>query len=145
MDLVVRPGPGIADGLVIPSGLLVERFARASGAGGQGVNTTDSRVQVGLDVASLEVLTDAQRRQVLRTLGSRLVAGWLWVDVAEERSQWRNRRLARERLAEEIRTALAPLPPARKATRPTRGSVERRLSAKRRRAELKAGRAGRLN
>lgn len=139
MDLVVVPGPGVSRGLVIPGGLLQERFARASGPGGQGVNTTDSRVQLGVDVARLE-LTEAQRRRLTSRLADRLLDGWLWVDAAEERSQLRNRRAARERLAATIREALAPEPPARRATRPSRGSVERRLAAKKRRAEIKQGR-----
>lgn len=144
MDLVVRPGPGVPGGLVVPAGLLEERFARASGPGGQGVNTTDSRAQLGFDVAGFEGFTAAQRRRVLAALENRLVDGWLWVDAAEERSQFRNRKLARERMADQLRAALAPPPPPRRATKPTKGSVQRRLAAKKRRAEIKQGR-GRVN
>lgn len=140
MDLVVRPGPGVGAGLTIPAGALVERFARSAGPGGQGVNTTDSRVQLGVDVVSWDGFSDAQRRRVLANLADRLVDGWLWVDASEERSQLRNRRIARERLADELREALAPPPPQRRATKPTRGSRERRLKEKKRRGEIKAGR-----
>ncbi|GAB3622205.1 alternative ribosome rescue aminoacyl-tRNA hydrolase ArfB [Mariniluteicoccus endophyticus] len=140
MDLVVAAGPGLPGGLVVPAGELVERFARASGPGGQGVNTTDSRVQLSLDLTTCPGLTDAQRAGIVRALGPRLVDGVLGVDATEERSQHRNRRLARERMAELIREAAAPPPPARRATRPTRGSVQRRLDAKRRRAQVKRDR-----
>lgn len=140
MDLVVQPGPGVGRGLVVPEGVLVERFARSSGPGGQGVNTTDSRVQLGFDVAGLDGFTDAQRTRVLAALDARLADGWLWVDASEERSQFRNRRLARERLAALLRAALAPPPPPRRATKPTNGSRLRRLDAKRRRGEVKANR-----
>lgn len=141
MDLVVRPGPGIPDGLVIPGTLLVERFSRSSGPGGQGVNTTDSRVELELDVDLVDGLTDAQRRRLRRGLGARLVDGRLVVSASEHRQQRRNRVNARERMADLLRDALAPPPPARRTTRPTRGSVERRLAAKRRRAETKADRS----
>ncbi len=141
MDLVVPPGPGLPDGLRVPGEALVERFSRSSGPGGQGVNTTDSRVELQLDVAAVVVLSEAQRQRVLRALADRLVDGRLLVVVASEhRQQRRNRVAARERMAEVLRAALAPPPPQRRATRPTRASAERRLVAKRRRGNTKASR-----
>ncbi len=139
-DLVVPPGPGIPRGLVIPGGELVERFSRSAGPGGQGVNTTDSRVELLFDPAASTALTAAQRERVLSALGSRLVAGRLSVVASERRSQLRNRATARDRLVVLLREALAPPPPPRRPTRPTRGSQHRRLEAKRRRAETKARR-----
>lgn len=139
-ELRVEPGPGIPDGLVIPAGELTERFARSSGPGGQGVNTTDSRVQLSFDVAASQALTEVQRRRVAHRLRHRIVGGVLTVEASEERSQLRNRSAARKRLASLLRDALAPPPPRRRPTKPTRGSVERRLRAKRRRAEIKAAR-----
>jgi ribosome-associated protein len=140
MDLVVRAGPGLPLPLVIPGDELVERFSRASGPGGQGVNTTDSRVELEFDVVSSLTLSESQRARILAGLGDRLVAGRVVVVASEHRAQRRNRTAARERLADLIRDALAPPPPARRATRPTRGSQLRRLEAKRRQALLKAGR-----
>lgn len=139
-DLVVPPGPGIPHGLVIPAAELGERFARSSGPGGQGVNTTDSRVQLSFDIAASATLTDTQRGRLLRVLGPRLVGTTLVVDASEHRSQHRNRGAARERMATLLREALAPPPPARRPTRPSRGAVQRRLAAKKRRAELKSQR-----
>lgn len=139
-DLVIQPGPGVPRGLVVPAGELTERFARASGPGGQGVNTTDSRVQLSFDVAASGSLTDAQRARLLRNLAGRLVDATITVDAADQRSQFLNRRAARERLADLLRAALAPPPPPRRRTRPTRGSVERRLAAKRHQAQKKARR-----
>ncbi|MFP5415856.1 MAG: alternative ribosome rescue aminoacyl-tRNA hydrolase ArfB [Actinomycetes bacterium] len=139
-DLVIPPGPGIPHGVRIPDHELTERFARASGPGGQGVNTTDSRVQLGFDVAASAALDEAQRARVIRRLGRRLAGTTVSVDASEHRSQRLNRVAARERMAALLRDALTPPPPARRATRPTRGSVERRLTSKRRRAETKAGR-----
>lgn len=141
MDLQIAPGPGVPHGLTVPSSVLVERFSRSSGPGGQGVNTADSRVELELDVLAPDLLTETQRRRVLRALGARLVDGRLLVVAASEhRQQRRNRVAARERMAELLRAALAPPPPPRRATRPTRGSVERRLASKRRRADTKAAR-----
>ncbi|MGH1564416.1 alternative ribosome rescue aminoacyl-tRNA hydrolase ArfB [Mumia sp. DW29H23] len=134
--LVVPPGPGLPDGLVIPEREIEERFSRSPGPGGQSVNTTDSRVEVVFDAAASEVLTPVQRDRIVAALGSARLS----VTASEHRSQLRNRTAARERLAERIRTALAPPPRPRVATKPTRGSQRRRVEAKRRRAQTKSGR-----
>lgn len=139
-DLTIAPGPGIPDGLVIPAADLSERFAKASGPGGQGVNTTDSKVQLSFDVTACASLSDAQRRRVLRNLESRLDGTVLTVVASTQRSQVRNRSEARERMAAILREALAPPPPPRRKTKPTRGSVRRRLAAKKRRSEIKSTR-----
>ena len=139
-DLAVPPGPGIPDGVTIPAAELSERFARASGPGGQGVNTTDSKVQLTFDIAASATLTDAQKRRALHRLRHRVVGSAITVESAEQRSQFQNRAAARARLAALLREALAPPPPKRRATRPTKGSVERRLAAKRLRSETQAGR-----
>lgn len=141
LDLVVPPGPGLRGGLVVPAAELEERFTRASGPGGQGVNTTDSRVELWWDPRSSTALTETQRDRAVTGLTPHLVGGRVRVVAAEHRSQRRNRRAARDRLAELLREALAPPPPARRATRPTKGSQRRRLAAKKRRAEIKSGRA----
>ena len=138
-DVQVAPGPGIPLGLTIPAADLQESFSHASGPGGQGVNTTDSRVQLSIDLATTSALTPAQRARVLARLEPRLVGTVLTLSAAEHRSQLRNRRAARERLAALLRDALMP-EVTRRATRPTRGSVQRRLAAKKLRSELKATR-----
>ncbi|MBO0842052.1 MAG: aminoacyl-tRNA hydrolase [Nocardioides sp.] len=132
MDLRVPPGPGLPDGLVVPESELVERFSRSPGPGGQSVNTTDSRVELVWDPAVSGVLDDGQRSRLLARSGGRIS-----VVSHEERSQHRNRVVARERLAARIRELLAPPPPPRRPTRPTRGSKERRLESKRQRGRTK--------
>jgi ribosome-associated protein len=133
-DLQVRPG------LVVPAGELRWRFSRAGGPGGQSVNTTDSRVELSLDVATSSAFSPAQRARALQRLGDRLVDGVVTVVSAEQRSQLQNRRSAAERLALMLREATAAPPRPRRPTRPTKGSVERRLAAKRRRADTKRSR-----
>lgn len=140
-EVRIEPGPGIPSGLVIPARELVERYSHASGPGGQGVNTADSRVQLSFDLAASAVLTPAQRDRALRRLASRLNGTVLTVDASEHRSQWRNRAAARRRMAELLREAIAPPPAPRRATRPSRGSIDRRLTSKRRRARVKRDRA----
>jgi ribosome-associated protein len=140
-DVRVGPGPGVPEGLVIPSGELVERYSHASGPGGQGVNTSDSRVQLSFDVAASAVLSEAQRARLLHRLAPRLDGTVVTIVAAEFRSQRRNRLAARERLAALLAEALAPPSPPRRATRPTRGSIDRRLASKRRRSETKRQRA----
>ncbi|MCW2766163.1 MAG: class peptide chain release factor [Nocardioides sp.] len=137
-DLTVPPGPGLPDGLAIPAAELLERFSRSPGPGGQSVNTSDSRVELVFDVSASEALTGAQRDRALAHLASTLVNGTIVVVASEHRSQHRNRVAARERLVETLRTALAPPPPSRRPTRPTRGSQRRRLDEKRQRGETKS-------
>ena len=134
MDVRVPSGPGLPDGLTIPSGDLVERFSRSPGPGGQSVNTSDSRVELEYDVAASIALSDTQRARLL----SRLPEPVVRVVASEHRSQHRNRVAARERLADLLRTALAPPPPKRRPTKPTRGSKERRLDAKKQRGQTKS-------
>ncbi|MBO0594834.1 aminoacyl-tRNA hydrolase [Nesterenkonia sp. E16_7] len=138
-NLRVPPGPGAPHGLIIPAGELQEQFSHASGPGGQGVNTTDSRVQLSLDLGTTTALTEVQRRLALERLGTRVSGTVLTISAAEHRSQRRNRTAARERLCELLREAIAP-PVIRRPTRRTRGSHRRRLAGKRERSEIKANR-----
>jgi ribosome-associated protein len=139
-DLVLRPARGLPSGLVVPDAELVERFSRSSGPGGQGVNTTDSRVELRWDAARSAALTEAQRARVLDRLAGRLDDGVLTIIASEHRSQWQNRAAARARLAALLAAALEPPSPARRPTRPSRAAQRRRVEAKRHRGELKAAR-----
>lgn len=126
--LQVRPG------LVIAEAELTWRFSRSSGPGGQGVNTTDSRVELSVDLARVlpeHLLARAQER-----LGSTTVT----VTASEHRSQLQNRQAAAQRLAAIVREAVAPPPAPRRATKPSRASKERRLQVKRQRSDLKRSR-----
>ncbi len=139
-DLPIAPGPGIPGGVVIAATDLTERFARSSGPGGQGVNTTDSKVQLSIDIAACTSLTGTQRRRILRNLERRLDGTVLTVTASTQRSQVRNRAEGRHRMAALLREALAPPPPPRRKTNPTRGAMRRRREAKMRRSELKSTR-----
>ncbi|MDN6490801.1 MAG: aminoacyl-tRNA hydrolase [Yaniella sp.] len=138
-DLQIPAGPGAPNGLVVPAGEFVEQFSHASGPGGQGVNTTDSRVQLRFDIGTTTALDETQRQRALQELSTRLSGTVLVIDAAEHRSQRRNRTAARERLSTLLRDALVP-PRPRKRTKPTRGSKRRRLKAKRVRSEVKQNR-----
>ena len=108
-DLRIPPGPGCPHGLLVPAGELAERFSHASGPGGQGVNTADSRVQLSLDLAATTALDDKQRERALSELGERLVGTVLTVTAAETRSQRRNRAAAPTRTKKnEAEVAYAP-------------------------------------
>jgi ribosome-associated protein len=138
--LRVAPQRGLPRGLDIPADELDERFSRSSGPGGQGVNTTDSRVELSWSAAQSAALTDEQRATLLTRLAARVVDGSITIAASEHRSQLRNRVAARERLATLIADALTPTA-ARRATRPSRAAKQRRLDAKHQRGQLKAGRA----
>jgi ribosome-associated protein len=135
--MAVQDDLPIDDHLVIPAAELTVTTSRASGPGGQHVNTTESRVQLRWNVAASAVLSDAQRERLLRVLASRLTAdGDLLVACDHERSQHRNRELARQRLARIVRQALTP-PRPRRRTRVPRSQKKKRRDDKRRRGELK--------
>ena len=123
--------------VVIPQSELVWRFSRSSGPGGQSVNTTDSRVQLVFDVANSPSLPEHLRDRALARLGSRLVDGCLVVTASEQRSQFQNRRAAESRLADVLGEAIAPPPRKRRPTRPTKGSVDRRIKEKKSRGMTK--------
>jgi ribosome-associated protein len=130
----------VSDRLTIPAAELAWRFSRSSGPGGQGVNTTDSRVELSWDLAGSEMLPAALRERAVERLGPRLVNGVLTISASEHRSQLRNREAAAARLAALVAGAIAPPPRARRATRPSRGSVERRIAEKKRRGQIKRNR-----
>jgi ribosome-associated protein len=142
---VTTPGSDLAvtRRLVIPAGELRERFSRSSGPGGQGVNTTDSRVELSFDIARSPAVPDDLRPRLLARLASRLTDGVLTIAASEHRAQLANREAARARLVAMLREAAAPPPPTRRPTKPTRGAKQRRLAEKKRRGDVKRGRRGR--
>ena len=119
-------------GHVVPDAELVWRFSRASGPGGQHVNTTDTRVQLTFDLAATDAFPESLKQRMLARLGAEVT-----VVAAEHRSQLRNRRAAEERLADLLEEAMRPPPPRRVPTKPSRGAKQRRLDAKKRRGQTK--------
>lgn len=128
--------------ITIPAAELRERFSRSSGPGGQGVNTTDSRVELSFDVARSASVPESLRQRMLDRLRSRLVDGVITVTASENRAQLANREAARERLATLLAEAAAPPPRKRKPTKPSKRAKERRLAAKKQRGRIKRDRRG---
>ena len=127
----------IRGSVVVPEAELEWRFSRSSGPGGQSVNTSDSRVELRLDVATTTALSPALRARALERLDDRLVDGVLSVTAQEQRSQWQNRLAAERKLVDVLAAAIAPPPRPRVATRPSRAARQRRLDEKRHRGETK--------
>jgi ribosome-associated protein len=136
----VDDGLRVTDRWSVPAAELRERFSRSSGPGGQGVNTTDSRVELSFDLAGSPSLPESLRTRALERLAGRLVDGVLTIAASEHRAQLANREAARERLAALLREAVAPPPPPRRPTRPSRAAKERRLAEKKRRSQRKRDR-----
>ena len=117
---------------IISDADLTWRFSRSSGPGGQGVNTTDSRVQLSFDLANSDAFPDDLKQRMLARLGGQVV-----IVAAEYRSQLRNRRGAQDRLAALLEDAMQPPPAPRVPTKPSKGSKRRRIQQKKRRGEIK--------
>lgn len=120
-----------------------ESFIRASGPGGQHVNKTESAVQLRFDARNSPSLPEEVRGRLERLAGHRLTLdGVIVITAQEHRSQDRNRAEALSRLVELIREAAKPPPPKRKATKPTKGSQQRRMDSKTKRGSVKKMRSG---
>ncbi|CAD0301477.1 alternative ribosome rescue aminoacyl-tRNA hydrolase ArfB [Xanthomonas hortorum] len=131
----------ITPSLTIPPSEIVERFVRASGAGGQNVNKVSTAVELRFDVAGSPSLPEPLRARLLSRRDRRMTAdGVLVIDAQRFRTQDRNREDARERLVEIINACLS-VPKRRVATKPSHGAKLRRLDAKRERSHIKRGRS----
>jgi ribosome-associated protein len=121
----------VSRSVTIPRSEIELRFSRSSGPGGQHAQKSDTRVEATFDVEDSAALSEAQKRRVIAKAGPVLRAV-----AQDERSQWRNRELATERLVEGLQEALR-VPRKRKPTKPSKAAKERRLEAKRRRGQVK--------
>ncbi|MBO3083625.1 alternative ribosome rescue aminoacyl-tRNA hydrolase ArfB [Cellulomonas fengjieae] len=124
-------------GVVVPDDALAWRFSRSGGPGGQSVNTTDSKVELSVDLSRVTWTSDTQQDRVLSRLAGRLRGGVLTVSASEYRSQLRNREAALTRVRALLDDALAPPGPVRRATRPSRGSQVRRVQGEQKRRAVK--------
>lgn len=130
----------IAPGLFVPDAELQLEFIRSPGPGGQNVNKVASALQLRFDVARSTLLDEWTRARLATLAGRRLTRdGWLVLTAHRHRTQEGNRRDAFERLAELIVQARVR-PKARRATKPTRASKERRLEGKKQRTQVKRNR-----
>ena len=131
--------------LEIPANEIGWRFSRSSGAGGQNVNKTDSRVEIVFNVLESKVLTPYQKHRITSQDQTKLVNGCICIAVQDMRTQYHNRQLALNRLASILRDLLKPPPKKRRETMPTRSSQRKRVASKKKRGELKKSRQSKID
>jgi len=131
--------------LEIPANEIHWRFSRSSGAGGQNVNKTDSRVEIVFNVSESKTLTSYQKYRISIQNKIKLINGCICIAVQDKRTQYQNRQFALSRLASTLRELLKPPPKKRRRTIPTRSSQRKRLESKKKRGELKRNRQSKID
>ena len=126
--------------LEIPGNEIKWRFSRSSGAGGQNVNKTNSRVEIVFNVSESKTLTPYEKHMISIQDEVKLINGSLCITVQDKRTQYQNRQLALSRLASTLRELLKPPPKKRRETIPTRSSQKKRVESKKKRGEIKRNR-----
>ncbi len=121
------------------------RFSRSSGAGGQNVNKTDSRVEIVFNVYESKSLTPYQKHRISIQDEIKLINGCICIAVQDKRTQYQNRQLALSRLSSILRELLKPPPKKRRETIPTRSSQRKRVESKKKRGELKRNRQSKID
>ena len=131
--------------LEIPGNEIKWRFSRASGAGGQNVNKTDSRAEIVFNVSESKTLTPYQKYRISIQDEVKLSNGCICIAVQDKRTQYQNRQLALSRLTSTLRELLKPPRKERMETIPTRSSQRRRVESKKKRGELKRNRQSKID
>ena len=131
--------------LEIPANEIQWRFSRSSGAGGQNVNKTDTRVEIVFNVSDSKALTPYHKHRISIQDKIKLINGCICIAVQDKRSQYQNRQLALIRLASTLRELLKPPPKKRRETNPTRSSQRKRIESKKKRGELKRNRKSKID
>ena len=131
--------------LKIPVNEIQWRFSKSSGAGGQNVNKTDSRVEVVFNVSQSQTLTPYQKHRILSQKLFKITNGCICIAVQDKRTQYQNRQLSLIRLASTLRELLKPPQKKRRETRPTLISQRKRVESKKKRGELKKSRQSKID
>ena len=131
--------------LEIPTNEIKWRFSKSSGAGGQNVNKTDSRVEIVFNVSESKTLTPYQKHRISIQGEVKLINGSICIAVQEKRTQYQNRKLALSRLAVILRKLLKPPDKKRRETIPTLSSQRRRVESKKKRGEIKRNRQSKID
>ena len=131
--------------LKIPTSEIQWRFSRSSGAGGQNVNKTDSRVEIVFNVSESKSLNPYQKNRITTQDEIKLINDCICIVVQDKRSQYQNRQLALRRLVSTLKALLKPPPKERRLTIPTRSSQRRRIESKKKRGQLKKSRQSKID
>ena len=131
--------------LAIPTNEIQWRFSRSSGAGGQNVNKTDSRVEIVFNVSESKILTPYQKHRISIQDEIKLINGCICIAVQKKRTQYQNRQLALSKLASTLRELLKPHPKTRRKTIPSRSSQKKRVESKKKRGEIKRNRQSKID
>ena len=131
--------------LEIPAHEIQWRFSKSSGAGGQNVNKTNSRVEIVFNVSDSKTLTPYQKHRISMQDEIKLINNSICIAVQEKRTQYQNRQLALGRLASTLRNLLNPLPKKRRETVPTLSAQRKRIESKKKRGQVKRNRQSKID
>ncbi len=131
--------------LEIPANEIQWRFSKSSGAGGQKINKTDSRVEIVFNISESKTLNQYQKHRIFIQDKIKLINGCICIAVQEKRTQYQNRQLALNRLASTLRDLLKPPSKKRRETIPTRSSQRKRVESKMKRGKLKRSRQSKID
>ena len=134
----------ITQNLIIPSNEIQWRFSRSSGPGGQNINKVESQVEIILNIDQSKTLNAFQKNLLFRKLKNKIINGYICIKVKEERTQFKNRKLAIKKLTSILKDVIISEEKVRKFTRPSKSSQKRRVESKKKRGELKRKRQNQL-
>tara|TARA_B100000700_G_C14936748_1_gene804712 strand:+ start:645 stop:1073 length:429 start_codon:yes stop_codon:yes gene_type:complete len=135
----------ITEKLIIPSKEIQWRFSRSSGPGGQNVNKNESQVEIIFNIHKSKTLNSFQKNHLLKKLKTKIFNGCIFIKVQENRTQFKNRQLAKQKLILLLKSIIISEEKVRRVTKPTKSSQRKRVESKKKRGKIKSNRQNKFS